>query len=261
VRAALCGDGESLAELLLRHWKTAALVASRVLGSADPGHDAAQEAAVAAMTNLDRLRSPDKFGAWFCGIALHVARRWLPQLRAEFPALLPDQPSTLPGPAEAAEIADLAGRVRAAVDQLPDGQREAVLLFYLQGLSHREVAGELDISRGAVKARLHQARPALAPRLAPMIDSRKEHLMTTDCPMENDPVEESTEENGPAGKVAAEWVDAQVTEIRRTQAGGPAKRKHIMILAERGGERWLPIWIGPTEATALAQPSGLVTTA
>ena len=198
MRAALDGDRESLAELLLRHWKTAAFVASRVLGSADLGHEAAQEAAIAAMTNLERLRSPGKFGAWFCGIALNVARRWLRQLRAEVPALLPDQPSTLPGPAEAAEAADLSLRVRAAIDQLADGQREAVLLFYLQGLSHLEVAAELGISRGAVKARLHQARAALAPRLAPMVSDREEHVMTaTD---------------------AVRWVDAEVSEIRRTQA-------------------------------------------
>jgi RNA polymerase sigma factor (sigma-70 family) len=232
VREALSGNREALAELLLRHWKTAASVASRVLGSADLGRDAAQEAAVASMTNLDRLRCPDKFGAWFCGIALNVARRWLRQLRAEIPALLPDQASTLPGPAEAAEIADLAWRVRAAIDQLADGQREAVLLFYLQGLSHLEVAGELGITCGAVKARLHQARAALAPRLAPMIDNREERIMTATS--------------------AVEWVDAEVTEIRRTQADDPAQREHIMILAERSGERSLPIWIGPAEATALA---------
>jgi RNA polymerase sigma factor (sigma-70 family) len=232
VRAALSGDREPLGELLIRHWKTAAFVASRVLGSADLGHEAAQEAAVAAMTNLDRLRSPDKFGAWFCGIALNVARRWLRQLRAEGPALLPDQPCTLPGPAEAAEIADLGRRVRAAIDELADGQREAVLLFYLQGLSHLEVAGELGISRGAVKARLHQARAALAPRLAPMIDDREEHVMTATGPVE--------------------WVDAEVSEIRRTQADDPAQRNHIMILSERRGDRTLPIWIGPAEATALA---------
>jgi RNA polymerase sigma factor (sigma-70 family) len=232
VRAALRGDREQLAELLLRHWKTAAFLAARVLGSADLGHDAAQEAAVAAMTNLDRLRSPDRFGAWFCGIALNVARRWLRQLRTEFPALLPDQPSALPGPAEATEMADLAGRVRAAVDQLPDGQREAVLLFYLQGLSHLEVAGELGISRGAVKARLHQARAALAPRLAPMINDREVQVVMTNT--------------------AELWVEAKVSEIRRTQADDPAKRKHIMILAERDGDRTLPIWIGPSEATALA---------
>jgi RNA polymerase sigma factor (sigma-70 family) len=232
VRAALLGDREPLAELLLRHWQTAAFLAGRVLGSAELGCDAAQEAAVAAMTNLDRLRTPASFGAWYCGIALNVARRWRRQLSAEIPGLVTDQASLLPGPAEAAEIADVAGRVRAAIDQLPSGQRDAVLLFYLQGLSHLDVAAELGITRGAVKARLHQGRAALAARLAPLMDRREDQYVTT---------------NG-----SVQWVDAEVSEIRRTRADDPAERMHIMILRERGGDRSLPIWIGPAEATALA---------
>jgi RNA polymerase sigma factor (sigma-70 family) len=236
VRDALRGDREPLAELLLRHWRTAAFLAGRVLGSPELGCDAAQEAAVAAMTNLDRLRAPSSFGAWFCGIALNVARRWRRQLSTEVPGLVPDQASVLPGPAEAAEIADVARRVRAAIDQLPPGQREAVLLFYLQGLSHLDVAAELGITRGAVKARLHQGRAALAARLAPLCESsannRRDPHMTTDS--------------------TAVWVDAEVSEIRRTRADDPAERKHIMILTERAGDRWLPIWIGPAEANALA---------
>jgi len=232
VREALRGHREALAELLLRHWRNATFLASRVLGSQDLAADAVQEAAIAAMTNLDQLRSPDRFGAWFCGIALNVSRRWVRQLKAEIPAVLADQESGAIGPAEAAEIADLGRRVRAAIDQLPVGQREAVLLFYLQGLSHREVAAELGVSPGAVKARLHQARAALAPRLAPMIQIAEEKAMATTDEMR--------------------WVDAEVAEVRRTDADDPAQRKHIMVLAERGGERTLPIWIGPAEATALA---------
>jgi len=232
VREALRGHREALAELLLRHWRNATFLASRVLGSQDLAADAVQEAAIAAMTNLDQLRSPDRFGAWFCGIALNVSRRWVRQLKAEIPAVLADQESGEIGPAEAAEIADLGRRVRAAIDQLPVGQREAVLLFYLQGLSHREVAAELGVSPGAVKARLHQARAALAPRLAPMIQIAEEKAMATTDEMR--------------------WVDAEVAEVRRTDADDPAQRKHIMVLAERGGERTLPIWIGPAEATALA---------
>jgi RNA polymerase sigma factor (sigma-70 family) len=233
----LRGDREPLAELLLRHWRTAAFLAGRVLGSPELGCDAAQEAAVAAMTNLDRLRAPSSFGAWFCGIALNVARRWRRQLNAEVPGVVPDRASLLPGPAEAAEIADVARRVRAAIDQLPPGQREAVLLFYLQGLSHLDVAAELGISRGAVKARLHQGRAALAARLAPLIDGR---------------VDSREEDQYVTADNAAVWVDAEVSEIRRTQADDQAERKHIMILTERTGDRWLPIWIGPAEATALA---------
>jgi bifunctional DNase/RNase len=51
---------------------------------------------------------------------------------------------------------------------------------------------------------------------------------------------------------AAEWIDATVAEIRRSQGEDPWQRTHIMMLRERGGERRLPMWIGPAEATALA---------
>jgi DNA-directed RNA polymerase specialized sigma24 family protein len=71
VHDALQGAREPLTELLRRHWDTAVFLATRVLGSADLARDAAQEAAIATMTDLDRLRSPDRFGAWFCGVALN----------------------------------------------------------------------------------------------------------------------------------------------------------------------------------------------
>jgi RNA polymerase sigma factor (sigma-70 family) len=135
VSDALLGSRGALAELLARHWDTAVFLATRVLGSPELACDAAQEAAIAAMTDLDRLRTPERFGAWFCGITLNVARRWLRQLRAELPGLPADQPSSAPGPAEMAESADTSARIRDAIDALPNGQRDAVRLFYLQGLS------------------------------------------------------------------------------------------------------------------------------
>jgi uncharacterized protein len=243
VRAARQGLKAPMAELLGRHWETAVALATRVLGSPDLARDAAQEAAIAAMTDLGRLRSPERFGAWFCGIALNVARRWLRQLKREAWGLAPDLPylpSADPDPAEAAEFADIAERVREAIAALADGQRDAVRLFYLQGLSHRDVAAELGISVGAVKARLHQARAALAPRLAPLapqlapLAPQKEEMMT-----ETDQVE---------------WTEVHVKGIARSQEeeADPRDRGLVMILAERAGERTLHIWIGLAEATVLA---------
>ncbi|MGH3396830.1 MAG: bifunctional nuclease domain-containing protein [Streptosporangiaceae bacterium] len=248
VRAALGGErGEraekdAFAELITRHWAAAVALATRLLGSADLARDAAQEASIAALTGLGRLRDPERFGPWYCGIALNVARRWRRQLHAEPAAVLPDLASAEPSPAERAELAELALEVRAAVAQLAPGQRQAVLLFYLQGLTHREVAAELAISVGAVKARLHQARAALTPSLAPLIE---EETMTT--------------ASSPA------WIDVTVTEVRKgqpvdnpasSQGGGTeaseARPQHLMVLAERDGERRLPVWVGPAEAGALA---------
>src|SRR5580658_957137 len=103
VRDALGGVRESLAELVRRHWDTAVFLAARVLGSPELARDAAQEAAVAALTDLGRLRSPDRFGAWFCGIALNVSRRWLRQLRPEVAGMPADRACAAPGPAEVVE--------------------------------------------------------------------------------------------------------------------------------------------------------------
>lgn len=218
-----------MAELLRRHWNTAVLLAGRVLGSPDLARDAAQEAAIAAMTDLERLRSPDRFGAWFCGIALNVSRRWWRQLQSEVPGLVPDLASASADPAEAA---DAAARVRGAIAVLADGQQDAVRLFYLQGLSHREVAAELDISVGAVKARLHQARAALAPRLVQFMVFTEVRTVT------------ATKE--------AEWVEVVVSEVRRTAEEDSRQRQHAMVLAERDGDRRLAIWIESAEATVLA---------
>lgn len=230
VQAALLGGKDAFAELVTRHRATAAALATRVLGSADLARDAVQEATVAAMVSLDRLRSPDRFGAWFCGITLNVARRWLRQLRAEPPAVSIDRASDDQNPEERAEVAEVAAAVRAAVAGLAAGQRQAVYLFYLQGLTHREVATELAISVGAVKARLHQARAALIPSLAPLIDTVKESTVTKTAR-------------------GASWVDVGVAEVRRSDAEVPV---HVMVLEEQSGPRRLPIWIGPAEAATLA---------
>jgi RNA polymerase sigma factor (sigma-70 family) len=230
----------AIAELIARHWLTAVGLASRVLGSADLAQDAAQEASITAMLGLARLRTPDRFGAWFCGITLNVARRWLRHLRTELPASTIEAACAEAGPAERLEAAEIAAAVRAAIAQLAPGQRDAVFLFYLQGLTHREVAAELAISVGAVKARLHQARTALRPQLAPLRESPEEHIAP-----------EPKEIAMTAAAAAPVWTDVTVTEIRRSDGDDPA-RVHVMVLAERDGPRELPIWVGPAEATALA---------
>ena len=240
VRAALLGAREPFAELVRRHQHTATALAARLLGSQDLARDAVQEAAVAAMTGLDRLRAADRFGPWFCGIALNVSRRWLRELREEWPDGGSDRLRDDAGPDELAELADIAARVRAAIASLADGQREAVFLFYLQGLSHREVAAELGISVGAVKSRLHQARTALAPRLAPLIDVPfPGHQEVT--PMT-------------AAADAPEWVDVSITGVRRddSEPGDRWARKHVILLDAADGKGMLPIWVGSAEAIALA---------
>lgn len=231
VAAARRGERDAFAELITRHRPTTLAVTARLLGSQELAGDAVQEATVVAMTALDQLRSADRFGAWLCGIALNVARRWLRELRTvPLTSRIADM-ATTGGPDEQLEAAELALAVRRAVAGLADGQREAVLLFYLQGLTHREVAADLEISVGAVKARLHQARAALTPKLAPLMNAEEK-------PMPHAP------EN--------RWIDVTVSEVRRDTGDDPTRMRHVIVLRELSGGRQLPIWVGPFEATAVA---------
>src|SRR5262249_14878878 len=153
---------------------------------------------VVALLSLDRLAKPGSFGPWLCGIALNVARRWLQESRKVAP--LPDVEVADPGPGpdEIAEGLVVAERVRRAIDDLAPGQREAVLLFCRQALSHREVPADLGIGPGPVKPRLHQARGALAPRLLPLAE-----LVTEEPAMTNEQLTQPR------------WIDASIAEIRR----------------------------------------------
>lgn len=233
VAAARAGDKEAFALLVARHRPLALGLARRLLGQADLAADAAQEATVAALVGLARLRSPERFGAWYAGIALNVARRWLREQARLAPLEDCDRQDGAAGPDERAELVDLAARVRAGVAALAPGQQAAVLAFYWLGLTHAEAAAELGITRGAVKARLHQARAALGPKLAPLPNR----------PMEVENMSTTTEPN---------WIEVTVSEVRRDDGDDPARRRHVVILMEREGGRRLPIWTGPPEATALA---------
>jgi RNA polymerase sigma factor (sigma-70 family) len=208
-------------------------VVSRLAGSGGFAADAAQESAIRALIGLNRLRSPERFGAWYAGIALNVARRWLGEVvTGPLPEAVIDAQQL--DPAELAEAAEMAEAVRHAVSELPPGQREATLAFYWQGLTHAEAALELGVSPQAVKARLHQARNSLNPKLVPLIRTEEKPPMTT------------AEIPGP------NFVDAEVVEVRRSAATEPGRGLHVIVLKEKNGQRKLPIYVGAPEGIALA---------
>lgn len=229
VESALLGERSAFAVLVDRYAKIARSVAFRLLQDRTATADVLQEATLAAYLGLPRLKSPERFGSWYTGIALNFARRSIQ--RTHIGPLVGDVVDPAVGPDEQAEAAELAKRVRDAVRQLPIGQREAVLAFYWQGLSHAEAALELGIQPGAVKARLHQARENLARSLSQLMDETKEETVS--------PVHSST------------YIDASILEIRSLAADNPLRRAHVVTLKEQVGGRRLVIFVGPVEGSAM----------
>ncbi len=212
-RAAQAGDTQAFALLLARHRPLLLAVCRRTIGDSTLAEDAAQEAALRALLTLARLRDAEQFGPWLVGIGVNVCRMWLRSRarerwsldalsgivehrdgtngtdgsldREDVAARIVRAASDGQGadsPEMQVEMADMATAVRHAVVLLPQGQRAAVLLYYLSGLSYEEVAATLGIAVGAVKTRLHKARRALRTHVGaaywegmPMKDSLTAH--------------------------------------------------------------------------------------
>lgn len=239
VAAALAGDKRAMGLLLERHRGLVVGLCARMLADDEAARDAFQEAALRAMLGLDRLRDGERFSAWLCGIALNVCRDWLRSPGSPFRGwshggihghqLVDPEP----GPAELAEAAELAARVREAVAELPDGQQEAVEAYYLSGLTSREVAVLLDTSLAAVKTRLFKARRAL--RQGPLATKTEQH-----------------EETQPMDGTDQQLVPVTITEIRQAPPDDTGRSHCIVLLTDTDGDRHLPIWIGDWEAVAIA---------
>lgn len=178
---------DAFAQLLARHRPVLLALCRRTLGNPALAEDAAQEASLQALLTLDRLRHTERFGSWLAGIGVNVCRMWLRSgarecqswdalhhalegqghigaYGAEPSARILHAVAGTRGrddPAARAAAADLSACVRQAVATLPRGQRSAVQLFYLSGLSYKETADLLGIGEGTVRTRLHKARGAL----------------------------------------------------------------------------------------------------
>ena len=123
-----------------------------------------------------------------------------------------------------------------AVESLSPRNRAATLLFYYDQLSVREIAATLGASVTAVKVRLHRSREQLKELLTPV----------------------SAELGGQTRgkKEVTKMVKMTIADIaaqeRKDPTTGETNRQHIVTLLDREGGRVLPIWIGPSEGTAIA---------
>jgi RNA polymerase sigma-70 factor (ECF subfamily) len=143
----------------------AAATARRLSRSAADGDDLYQESVLRAFEKLHTLRDERSFAAWFYATLLsrhrsRSRRRFWSRFLAvdELPA--ESQPAGEDGRRWAGEMAQ-AARAARALDSLPAEQREAVVLFELEGYSIEEIAKLERVSVAAVKSRLVRGREKL----------------------------------------------------------------------------------------------------
>lgn len=230
--AALRGDPRAFAALVSVHRGRATAVATRMLGSRDEAEDVVQEALLRSYLSLSQLREPTRFATWLCGIAVNLAKMRLRQRVTQARALRAAAATNGDAP-DALEERAVLQVVREAVELLPATQREAVLMHYVDDLSCDEIASLLGSSAGAVRVRLHRARSQLREELAAFAPVTAERV-----------------------RREARMLEMRVEDVLvRVSDEGPSEpvaRQRIILLKEAGGDRVLPIWVGPPEGDALA---------
>jgi RNA polymerase sigma factor (sigma-70 family) len=204
--------------------------------------DVAQEAFLEAYLSLDKLRQPERFRAWLCGIGLNLAKmrlrrmKWLVDLDTAV-----SLPAPQPTPEQMAEQHEGEQRLYAAISDLSPAEREALLLVYRDGFSHQETAVQLGISLSAVKVRVHRGRNRLRSALTPvevhMLEVAIHDILTIKVDPNADLPDDEAVETMEKAELDALW--RSLNEHR------------IVILKEKMQDRYLPIWIGPSEADLL----------
>jgi len=155
------GDQAGLAELYDRHGRVVYSLALRVLRDQGDAEDVAQEVFLQAWREASRFdHARGNAVAWLLMVTRSRAIDRLRRRQAR-PALAVfaepvDRPDETPAADVQMEWQSRAAEVRRAVEALPLLQRMAVELAFFEGLTHTEIADQLEVPLGTVKTRVRQ---------------------------------------------------------------------------------------------------------
>lgn len=168
IDAARRGDRRAQARLLQSLQDVWYRYCLSMLRDADKAADATQETALRFLKQLPAFRGDSQLQTWSLGIALNVVRELRRKShRDEVASLDAEDPSDSDLATERSSVGSSAEnreeetRMRSMLNTLPDRQREAITLRFLEELSVEETATAMGCAIGTVKATVHQALRAL----------------------------------------------------------------------------------------------------
>jgi RNA polymerase sigma factor (sigma-70 family) len=179
LREALAGEMRSLGALVERHFGLVYTVALARLRDPEIAEDLAQEVMLRACLHLERLGPQGNFPAWVARIARNLATDWqrrgqrasrlLPMVPLE-QMKVPEVPDRQAKGARETMASDQESQaLREALFELPEEERELVMLHYTEGLSQSEIAERLGTTQPTVSRQLKRALARLRGRLEPLL--------------------------------------------------------------------------------------------
>jgi RNA polymerase sigma-70 factor (ECF subfamily) len=144
------GHEHALRDLLERYERPLSSFLSRQTGGRDV-EDLYQETWIRVVRNATGFDRSKRFSTWLFQIAVNLARDWHRKRVREDGRAVEDVASSSLQRTEAGIDA------RRLLEELPEVQREVVILRYYHDLTEEQVAQVLDCPKGTVKSRMHNA--------------------------------------------------------------------------------------------------------
>jgi len=160
----LAGDRSAFEPLVERYHRPLFRVAARLLGDREEAKDVTQTTFLKAYKGLATCDRERRFFSWIYRILVNEC---LNALRARRPMQGLEETMAAPGPAaDPIDVSETRRRVRKALLQLPDVQRDVILLRHFAEMRYEQMAAALGVPEKTVKSRLFSARQRLCELLA-----------------------------------------------------------------------------------------------
>ena len=176
VRRVREGDHEAFELLVVKYQERIFRLMRRLLGNQEQVEDLAQEVFIRAYRSLGTFKGESSFYTWLYKIALNTYRNHCRSLgrrpegsTVDSENVFQHMQSAENSPEKEAFRTEFWDVVKGSLHNLPEEQREAIVLCDLEGLSYEEMATVIGIPVGTVRSRVFRGRRALQKLLTPYL--------------------------------------------------------------------------------------------
>jgi RNA polymerase sigma-70 factor (ECF subfamily) len=182
------GDVRAFEMLVVKYQRRIERLIGRMVRDVDLVEDIAQESFIRAYRAIGQFRGESAFYTWLYRIAVNTAKKTLVELKRD-PVVTESalagrddddetsrhehELSDAETPEAILASKEVAAAVNAAVQDLSEDLRQAIVLREIEGLSYEEIATAMQCPIGTVRSRIFRAREAIAQRLRPLLDTRE----------------------------------------------------------------------------------------